>query len=184
MLYRVVAEHLETLLAEARDRSAHGAGYPRFIEDTFRRYLTCGILAHGFARVRCETCGDEDLVAFSCKGRGLCPSCQARRMAATAATLVDEVLPVARYRQWTLSVPWQLRLLLATRPALVSWVLGRPTATGRSPRSSVAALPRGPTGGGDSPGATCDGESRSTWRARRSRRSSRRGRGRSPKEAP
>ena len=124
MLYRVVAEHLETLLAEARDRSAHGVGYPRFIEDTFRRYLTCGILAFGFGRVRCETCGDQDLVAFSCKGRGLCPSCQARRMAATAATLVDEVLPVARYRQWTLSVPWQLRLLLATRPALVSWVLG------------------------------------------------------------
>jgi hypothetical protein len=32
------------------------------------------VLAHGFARVRCESCKDELLVAFSCKGRGVCPS--------------------------------------------------------------------------------------------------------------
>ncbi|MFP2905109.1 transposase zinc-binding domain-containing protein [Pyxidicoccus sp. 3LFB2] len=37
--------------------------------------MECGVLAHGFARVRCEGCKDELLVAFSSKGRGLCPSC-------------------------------------------------------------------------------------------------------------
>ncbi|MBA3396692.1 MAG: transposase zinc-binding domain-containing protein [Deltaproteobacteria bacterium] len=41
-------------------------------------YLRCGILAHAFARVRCQTCRDEIVVAFSCKRRRICPSCTAR----------------------------------------------------------------------------------------------------------
>ena len=40
---------------------------------------------------RCESCHDEKLVAFSCKKRGFCPSCGARRMANSTALLVDEV---------------------------------------------------------------------------------------------
>lgn len=40
------------------------------------------------------------LVAFSCKKRGFCPSCGARRMAETAALLADEVLPERPLRQW------------------------------------------------------------------------------------
>ena len=47
VLYQVVADNLETFLQDARDRSEHGFGYPRFIEQTFRQYLECGILAHG-----------------------------------------------------------------------------------------------------------------------------------------
>ena len=43
----------------------------------FEAYLRCGILAHGFARVRCEGCAFERLVPFSCKGRGFCPRCGA-----------------------------------------------------------------------------------------------------------
>jgi hypothetical protein len=73
-------------------RAAHG--YPAFVKKEFRRYLDCGILANGFARLRCPTCGFERLVAFSCKGR-LCPSCWAKRAADTAAHLVDHVLPEA-----------------------------------------------------------------------------------------
>ena len=58
--------------------------------------LKCGRLEEGFLRVRCEQCHAEKLVAFSCKKRGFCPSCGARRMAETAALLADEVLPNAR----------------------------------------------------------------------------------------
>ena len=50
-------------------------------------------------------------VAFSCKRRGFCPSCGARRMAESAALLVDEVLPEQPMRQWVLSFPFQLRFL-------------------------------------------------------------------------
>ena len=75
-----------------------------------------------FARVRCMTCHEEIVVAFSCKRRGLCPSCTARRMADTAAHLVDHVLPRAPYRQWVFTVPKALRLRLARDPAWTTWV--------------------------------------------------------------
>lgn len=45
-LHRIVRTHLETFLAEP---SLHGGdGYPRFVERELRRYLDCGILAHGW----------------------------------------------------------------------------------------------------------------------------------------
>jgi hypothetical protein len=113
-LYGVVADHVETMLQDARDRSAHGFGLPGHVERSFRRYLDCGVLARGFARVRCAPCHYEVLVPFPCKARGLCPSCDGRRMADTAAHLVDRVLPPADYRQWTLSFPCWL-LSSATR---------------------------------------------------------------------
>ena len=62
-------------------------------------------------------------VAFSCKGRGVCPSCNARRMAETAAHLVDHVFPPLPVRQWVLSLPKRLRYFLKTNPAAVSAVL-------------------------------------------------------------
>jgi hypothetical protein len=122
----VVGEHLESFLADACERSEHGFGMPRFVERSFRRYLGCGVLARGFARVRCRTdgCGYEMLVPFSCKQRGVCPSCEGRRMADTAAHLCDRVLPCAPYRQWTLSFPRWLRFRLARDAKLLSKVLG------------------------------------------------------------
>jgi hypothetical protein len=60
----------------------------------------------------------------SCKRRGFCPSCGARRMAESAALLVDEVLPEQAMRQWVLSFPYQLRFLFASRPEIMGRVLG------------------------------------------------------------
>ena len=56
--------------------------------------------------------------------RGFCPSCGARRMAESAALLVDDVLPHQPIRQWVLSFPFPLRFLLASYPELMSKVLG------------------------------------------------------------
>ncbi len=64
-----------------------------------RIFLECGILAHGFARARCDACGHDFLIALSCKGRAVCPSCNTRRMAETAAHLADHVLPRVPVRQ-------------------------------------------------------------------------------------
>ena len=86
--------------------------------------MKCGRLEHGFLRVRCADCHAERLVAFSCKRRGFRPSCGARRMAEGAALLVDEVLPRKPLRQWVLSVPFALRYLFATGPAVMGQVLG------------------------------------------------------------
>ncbi len=92
-LYPLVQHHLETFLTEAAEADPMGGSVPSWVERDFRAYLRCGILAHGFARARCAGCGYDFLVAFSCKGRGVCPSCNARRMVETAAHLVDHVLP-------------------------------------------------------------------------------------------
>ncbi len=92
--------------------------------EEFAAYLKCGRLEEGFLRLRCERCHAEKLVAFSCKKRGFCPSCGARRMAETAALLADEVLPERPLRQWVLSLPHALRFLLATDSQALTLVLG------------------------------------------------------------
>ena len=105
-LYQIVQQELETFFAStaARERPV-----PRFVARELCAFLRCGILAHGFLRVHCDACGLARVVAFSCKGRGFCPSCGGRRMADTAAHLVDRVLPGVPVRQWVLSLPFALR---------------------------------------------------------------------------
>jgi hypothetical protein len=90
-LYRLVQQHAASFIAHAE--ASTGAALPRFIQDAFDAFLECGILAHGFLRLRCGECGHDKLLAFSCKRRGFCPSCGARRMSQTAAHLVDQVIP-------------------------------------------------------------------------------------------
>src|SRR5438876_7655614 len=117
LLHVIVRTHLKTFLAEMEQRR-DGAGLPGFVVSEFERYLACGILANGFARVRCMSCGDEMLVALSCKGRGFCPSCTTRRMQGTSTHLVDRVLPYVPMPQWVLSLPRWVRFLLARNPLL------------------------------------------------------------------
>jgi ribosomal protein S27E len=121
LLYLLVQEYYPALVAH---QAGQGKAVPGYVQREFENYLQCGRLEHGFLRVRCDTCHAEQLVAFSCKRRGFCPSCGARRMAESAALLVDEVLPHEPMRQWVLSVPYPLRFVFATRPALMGKVLG------------------------------------------------------------
>ena len=122
-LHRAVRDSVETFLADARERSEHGFGVPRFVEEELRGFLRCGVLAYGFARVRCGGCGNELLVGFSCKGRAVCPSCTGRRASDCAAHLVDAVLPHVPVRQWVLTFPRRLRFALARDAALCTKVI-------------------------------------------------------------
>ena len=90
LLYQIVQEYWPEFEAELVSQGRYLQGY---VTKELDEYLKCGRLEHGFLRVRCESCHDEKLVAFSCKRRGFCPSCGARRMADSAALLVDEILP-------------------------------------------------------------------------------------------
>jgi len=120
LLYRVIADHYETFQARQAERDRP---VPGFVDREFRAFLGCGVLAHGFLRVHCDACGQDRLVPFACRGRGFCPSCAGRRMAETAAHLVDRVLPEVRVRQWVLSVPFALRYRLAWDKSLVRDIL-------------------------------------------------------------
>src|SRR5262249_3920288 len=44
-----------------------------FVEEEFRSFLDCGVLARGFLRLHCSSCGHDRLLPFSCKGRVWCP---------------------------------------------------------------------------------------------------------------
>ena len=41
--------------------------------------MDCGDLERGFARIRCDRCQKDHLLAFSCKGRWFCPSCHQKK---------------------------------------------------------------------------------------------------------
>jgi hypothetical protein len=120
LLHRIIGEQLEAFLARARET---GQSALRFIEQELRAYLRCGVLAHGFLRLHCDACKLDRLVPFSCKRRGFCPSCGGRRMADTAAHLVDCVLPEVPIRQWVLTLPHLLRYRCAYNARLTSQVL-------------------------------------------------------------
>jgi hypothetical protein len=117
--YRTIAGHFETWLELVSAGQFDGQGGhhtpPVHVAQAFRKYLECGIFAHGFARARCGGRGDHFLIAFSCKGRAVCPSCNTRRMVETAAHLTDHVFPHLPVRQWVLSVPKRLRYFLQVK---------------------------------------------------------------------
>jgi len=121
VLYTVIADHLETFLASL-DADPDATGLPAYVEREFYAYLQCGILAHGFLRLGCDTCPKELLLPFSCKRRGFCPSCAARRMAQTGAHLVECVIPWVPTRQWVVSVPIPLRYWMAASQELTAQV--------------------------------------------------------------
>jgi len=120
LLYQLIQAHYPAFIAHLESM---GRSLPAYVRAEFEGYLACGRLEQGFLRVKCDSCRFERLVAFSCKRRGFCPSCGARRMAESAALLVDEVLPQKPVRQWVLSLPIPLRLLLAHHSDAMSKVL-------------------------------------------------------------
>ena len=71
----------------------------------------CGDLREGFARVRCPDCGKEFFVAFSCKQRCCCPSCDQKRALLPGMRLTEEVFAPVGHRQWVLTMPKRLRLI-------------------------------------------------------------------------
>ena len=89
----------------------------------FNRYRRCGILEHGFVRLYCKDCHAEKVVGFSCKGRGFCPPCGARRAIQKADRIEREVWPQAKARQWVLTFPHQVRFWLLRSPKLFNEVI-------------------------------------------------------------
>lgn len=121
-LWQAVQADWLTFRGEASRRN-EGRSIPGFVESAVERFLTCGFHSAGFVRVRCKDCADDLLVAFSCKSRGICPSCDGRRMAEQAAHLVDHVIPHVHVRQWVFSLPFWLRYRVARDSKLFTEVI-------------------------------------------------------------
>jgi len=120
-LYRLVEQHLEELLRvwPTRFVRQHGPLRP-LVERVLREFLKCGLLEHGFARLWCSECRRSVLVAFSCRGRSFCPSCEKKKQLLWAEWLREELLAPVPHRHVVLTIPRLLRPLLRRRRDLLT----------------------------------------------------------------
>ena len=97
-LYEVVRDNLETLFGAIGD-GAIAVRIPKDARKELESYLDCGLLCRGFARLKCEGCGERRLVAFSCKGRGYAERRNMRRREALVQATGSDAEPVASRRR-------------------------------------------------------------------------------------
>jgi hypothetical protein len=108
--YRCVEDHFETFEQIYEERFERQYGFFRpYVARVIHRYLDCGDLHNGFARVRCAGCGHEYLLAFSCKRRHFCPSCHQKRVVEFGEWLCQEVIKAVPHRHFVVSIPKILR---------------------------------------------------------------------------
>ena len=112
VLFEVIKKYYKTWRKNSKEP------IPQYVDKEFRKYLECGILAKGFALAHCADCSKDFVIAFSCKGRGICPSCNSRTMVETAANLVENIIPSVPVRQWVISFPMRIRHYIQTHKIL------------------------------------------------------------------
>jgi len=109
-LFRLVSDHLHRLQTVYDERFAREYGPWRpVVAQVADKFLACGILEHGFARIRCDACAHEYLLAFSCTCRYFCPGCHAKRLAIWTQWLDTTLLAPVPHRQVVLTIPKRLR---------------------------------------------------------------------------
>lgn len=109
-VWKIVSDHHDGFVAAYEERYRETWGHLRPVVDrTVAGFLGCGRLERGFARLRCASCQEERLLAFSCKTRGLCGSCGAKRTAAWAAWLTGELAREVPHRHVVVVLPKILR---------------------------------------------------------------------------
>ncbi len=118
-LRRILVHSLTQTRAELEASDVY---LPRFVWRELESILGCGVIERGFVRVVCADCKHERLVGFSCKGRAVCSSCVGRKMNELSLHLIDHVVPDVPLRQFVLTLPFALRLLVARDKRLLAAV--------------------------------------------------------------
>jgi predicted RNA-binding Zn-ribbon protein involved in translation (DUF1610 family) len=78
--FKIVRDHFDEFERVYPERYQQRYGYWRpVVRSSIDKFLKCGDLKEGFARVRCPDCGKELFLAYSCRQRGACPSCDQKR---------------------------------------------------------------------------------------------------------
>jgi len=109
--YQLVEKKSEEFIRDYSERFEKRYGYYRpIITEVINKFLECGDLSRGFARVRCDECGHEYLLSFSCKCRSFCPSCHQKRVLEFSEHLKDEILEEVPHRQIVFVIPKMLRI--------------------------------------------------------------------------
>ena len=109
--FQVVREQFDEFERVYPERYQKAYGYWRpVIRTSIDKFVKCGDLKQGFARVRCPDCKAEYMVAFSCRQRGACPACAQKRSLILALRLNAEVFDAVPHRQWVFTIPRRLRV--------------------------------------------------------------------------
>jgi hypothetical protein len=108
--YQLFETHFDSYVRAYEERFEPRSGPLRpVVARSVEEFLSCGRLQGGFARIRCTKCRKEHLLAFSCRTRNFCSSCQAKRAVLFAEKLATEILAPVPHRHWTFSIPRVLR---------------------------------------------------------------------------
>ena len=110
-LYRTIERYFPEFerIYDARYAKRYGPWRP-IIGDVVRKFLRCGDLHFGFARVRCPDCHHEMFVPFSCQQRCLCPSCHQKRSLLLAERIAQSICQPVPHRQIVWTIPKRLRV--------------------------------------------------------------------------
>jgi len=125
MIIRLMLDHAKNVdeaiaVFENFNIDFHEGGYFRpVIQEVVEKYLDCGNPMCGFARIRCPDCGEERQLMFSCKTRGFCPSCHAKRREEWGEWMREELLLEVPHRQVVFTVPKMLRLFFRYKRKLL-----------------------------------------------------------------
>jgi hypothetical protein len=125
VFYRVLFHYFDIFLSEYESRFEKEYGFFRpIIKEVVERYLDCGNPRCGFARIRCPSCGEERLLMFSCRSRGFCPSCHAKRLEEWGEWMREELLLDVPHRQVVFVIPKMLRIFFKYKRRLLGKLCG------------------------------------------------------------
>ena len=121
--YKIVYHYFKEYEEVYPDRYESEYGYFRKnISEVINKFLECGILEHGFARVYCKICRKDIFVGLSCKTRFLCPSCTQKRKLVWTDWVTNHVLKNIPHRHWVFTIPKILRKLFYKDRSLLSYL--------------------------------------------------------------
>ena len=101
-------------------REANEGGFFRpIVREVVEKYLDCGNPRSGFARIRCPDCREERIVMFSCRTRGFCPSCHAKRIEEWGEWIRGTLLLDVPHRQVVFTIPKRLRVFFKFKRRLL-----------------------------------------------------------------
>ena len=112
-LYRILERFVPQFEQIYSERYEKRCGFWRpVIGDVVRKFLRCGDLHFGFARVRCSgsECAHEMFVPFSCRQRCLCPSCHQKRALLLADRMAHQICLPVPHQQYVWTIPKRLRI--------------------------------------------------------------------------
>ena len=116
-LYQLVEDYFEEFERVYDDRYQQQYGRWRpVIGEVMRKFLECGDLHRGFARLACYGCRYQAILAYSCKCRLFCPSCQQKRILLFAEWLDTRILDQVCHNQYVFTIPKLLRPIFKYHP--------------------------------------------------------------------